>query len=38
MSAIERVDGRVARVALFGVAATRKVEGEALAVLPPFTL
>ena len=38
MSGVERIDGAIGRVALLGVAATRKVEGEALAVLPPFTL
>jgi len=38
MSGIERIDSAIGRVALLGVAATRKVEGEALAALPPFTL
>jgi len=38
MSGVERIDGAIGRVALLGVAATRKVEGEALAALPPFTL
>ena len=38
MSGIARIDGTVARVALLGVAATRKVEGEALGALPAFTL
>jgi len=38
MSGIERIDGSVGRVALLGVAATRKIEREALAALSPFTL
>jgi len=38
MSGIERIDGAIGRLALLGVARTRKVEGEALAALPPFTL
>ncbi len=38
MSAIERLDGSLARVALFGVRATRQVESDAIAALPPFTL
>jgi len=38
MSGIERIDGAIGRLALLGIAATRKVEGEALAALPPFTL
>ena len=38
MSSIERIDGESGRIALLGVAATRRIEGEALAALPPFTL
>ena len=38
MSDIERIDATTGRVALFGVAATRRIEGEALAALAPFTL
>ena len=38
MSGIERIDVAVGRVALLGVAATRRLEGEALAAVPPFTL
>jgi len=38
MSAIERIDGTGGRIALLGVAATRRVEAEALAGVPPFTL
>ncbi|MEO5844649.1 MAG: NAD(P)H-hydrate dehydratase [Caldimonas sp.] len=38
MSRIERIDGNVARVPLYGVAATRRIEGQAVAELPPFTL
>jgi hydroxyethylthiazole kinase-like uncharacterized protein yjeF len=38
MSGIERIDSAIGRVALLGVAAIRKVEGEALAAAPPFTL
>jgi len=35
---IERIDGSIARIALLDVNATRRVEGAALAALPPFTL
>jgi len=38
MSDVERIDGEIGRIALLGVAATRRIEGEALAALPPFTL
>ncbi|MDQ6639469.1 MAG: NAD(P)H-hydrate epimerase, partial [Pseudomonadota bacterium] len=38
MSAVERVDSSVGRLALLDVAATRRLEGVALAALPPFTL
>jgi len=38
MSGVERIGGAIGRIALLGVAATRKLEGEALAALPPFTL
>ena len=38
MSGIERIDGEIGRIALLGVAATRRIEGEALAAVPPFTL
>jgi len=38
MSSVERIDGESGRIALLGVAATRRIEGEALAALPPFTL
>jgi len=35
---ISRIDGSVARLALLDVESTRRVEGNALAALPPFTL
>src|SRR6187455_3541805 len=38
MSGVERIDGEIGRIALLGVAATRRMEGDALAALPPFTL
>jgi len=38
MTGVERIDGAIGRLALLGAAATRKVEGEALAAFPPFTL
>jgi hydroxyethylthiazole kinase-like uncharacterized protein yjeF len=38
MSDVERIDGEIGRIALLGVAATRRIESEALAALPPFTL
>jgi len=38
MTGVERIDGAIGRVALFGVAATRGIEGRAMASLPPFTL
>jgi hydroxyethylthiazole kinase-like uncharacterized protein yjeF len=38
MSDIERLDSAVARVALFGCASTRRLEQDALAAVPPFTL
>jgi len=38
MSSVERIDGEIGRIALLGVAATRRIEAEALAALPPYTL
>jgi ADP-dependent NAD(P)H-hydrate dehydratase / NAD(P)H-hydrate epimerase len=38
MSRIERIDGQIGRIALRDVAATRRIERDALAALPPFTL
>ena len=38
MGDIERIDSGVARLALHGVAATHRLEAEALAAVPPFTL
>ncbi|MEO8309807.1 MAG: NAD(P)H-hydrate dehydratase [Caldimonas sp.] len=38
MSGIEHLDSSVSRIALFATAATRQIEGDALAAVPPFTL
>ena len=38
MSSVDCIDGTIGRIALLDVAATRKVEGEALSALPSFTL
>ena len=38
MSDIERIDSSVGRRPLHGIAATRRLEAEALAAVPPFTL
>ena len=38
MSTVERIDSRIARRGLHGVAATRRLEAEALAGVAPFTL
>ena len=38
MSGIERIDSEVGRLPLHGVAATRRLEAEALAAVSPFTL
>ena len=38
MTDVERIDGTIGRIALCGVAATRRIEAEALAALPPYTL
>ena len=38
MSEIERLDSAVARIALLGCAATRRLESAALAAVAPFTL
>ena len=38
MTGIERIDSNVGRRALHGVGSTRRLEAEALAAVPPFTL
>ncbi len=38
MNTIRRIDSRIAKEPLFGVAATRRIEAEAIRELPPFAL